>query len=133
MGEELALTSRAYTNGYDVYAPNRTLLTHEYVRKHLPKFWEMTNRVFNNGWAHNNLDYFVVKRTKHMTGYEANDRNMSAAALDADDPNLRFGLDGKYGLGKTRSLEAFLDHVKVNMKDKTVGAPGYCTMTWPSD
>merc|ERR1719271_1827388 len=70
MGEELSLTARAWTSGYDVYAPNATLISHWYERRHLPKFWESVVRTFGNPYAHNALQYYIVQRTKHMTGYE---------------------------------------------------------------
>ena len=40
MGEEIALSIRFWTSGFDIYAPTVDVLAHEYVRKEHPKFWE---------------------------------------------------------------------------------------------
>jgi [Skp1-protein]-hydroxyproline N-acetylglucosaminyltransferase len=48
MGEEIALSLRAWTNGWGIYAPRKNLIAHQYRpgRMGLPKFWENTGRVF---------------------------------------------------------------------------------------
>ncbi len=44
MGEEISLSSRLWTSGYDIFSPSRNVLNHYYVRRHYPKFWETVNR-----------------------------------------------------------------------------------------
>lgn len=44
MGEEILVSLRMWTWGYDIYSPTRNVLSHLYGRKHLPKFWETVNR-----------------------------------------------------------------------------------------
>jgi hypothetical protein len=39
-GEEIALTVRAYSWGYDFFHPPRVVLWHAYSREHRPKHWE---------------------------------------------------------------------------------------------
>lgn len=39
MGEELCFAIRAYTRGWDIYAPNEMLVWHYYTRKEDPKIW----------------------------------------------------------------------------------------------
>ena len=39
MGEELCLAIRAYTRGWELYAPNEILVWHYYKRKRSPKVW----------------------------------------------------------------------------------------------
>jgi [Skp1-protein]-hydroxyproline N-acetylglucosaminyltransferase len=48
MGEEIALSLRAWTHGWGIYAPRKNLIAHQYRpgRMGLPKFWENTGRVF---------------------------------------------------------------------------------------
>ncbi len=48
MGEEIALSLRAWTHGWDIYAPRKNLIAHQYRpgSMGLPKFWENTGRVF---------------------------------------------------------------------------------------
>lgn len=43
-GEEILESLRVWTWGYDIYSPTRNVLSHFYVRKHTPKFWETVNR-----------------------------------------------------------------------------------------
>lgn len=38
-GEELSLTVRGFTHGYDIFHPQRNILWHEYVRESKPKHW----------------------------------------------------------------------------------------------
>ncbi|MGE9551480.1 GlcNAc-transferase family protein [Erwinia amylovora] len=38
-GEEISTAARAFTNGYDVYAPGKVLLWHFYIRKNHSKVW----------------------------------------------------------------------------------------------
>jgi hypothetical protein len=48
MGEEIALSLRAYTSGWYAYAPRKDWIAHQYRPGNmgLPKFWENTARVF---------------------------------------------------------------------------------------
>ena len=39
MGEELCIALRAYTRGWDIYAPNKMIAWHFYQRKKNPKIW----------------------------------------------------------------------------------------------
>ena len=47
MGEEIALSIRAWTSGYNIYAPRYNYIAHQYRpgRLGLPKFWENVNRL----------------------------------------------------------------------------------------
>ena len=40
VGEEILLSARLYTNGYDIYSPNENIVFHKYERKGEPKFWD---------------------------------------------------------------------------------------------
>ncbi len=39
-GEEIALTVRAFTHGYDLYHPSHSLVWHDYVRKDATRHWD---------------------------------------------------------------------------------------------
>lgn len=39
-GDEISLSIRGYTLGYDLYHPHKTLVWHEYLRKHRRKHWD---------------------------------------------------------------------------------------------
>lgn len=43
-GEEITYSARAWTAGYDFYAPNRNILYHHYGRPNQPKFWSLPNK-----------------------------------------------------------------------------------------
>ena len=45
MGEEISMSVRLWTAGYDIFSPTINVLNHYYVRRHYPKFWETTNRL----------------------------------------------------------------------------------------
>jgi [Skp1-protein]-hydroxyproline N-acetylglucosaminyltransferase len=44
MGEEISMSARVWTAGYDIFSPTINVLNHYYVRRHYPKFWESVNR-----------------------------------------------------------------------------------------
>merc|ERR1711906_79271 len=39
-GEEISIAARAFTNGYDLFHPNKALVWHEYTRKNRTKQWD---------------------------------------------------------------------------------------------
>ena len=45
MGEEISMSARLWTAGYDIFSPTTNVLNHYYVRRHYPKFWESVNRL----------------------------------------------------------------------------------------
>jgi hypothetical protein len=45
MGEELCFAFRAYTRGWDIYAPNEMLVWHFYNRKDHPKIWNQRDDI----------------------------------------------------------------------------------------
>lgn len=40
-GEEISITVRAYTHGYDLFHPHKVLIWHEYTRKNRTKHWDI--------------------------------------------------------------------------------------------
>lgn len=54
MGEEIIMSTRLWTSGYDIFSPAQSVVGHIYVRRHKPKFWESVHRTFSNG-VHNPL------------------------------------------------------------------------------
>ena len=53
MGEEISMSARLWTAGYDIFSPTVNVLNHYYVRRHYPKFWETVNR--------SGLRFYIVK------------------------------------------------------------------------
>lgn len=54
MGEEIIMSTRLWTSGYDIFSPTQAVVGHIYVRRHKPKFWESVHRAFSPG-VHNPL------------------------------------------------------------------------------
>jgi hypothetical protein len=55
-GEEINLSVRAYMAGYDLFAPHRIFIWHEYIRDGKKKHWDDHgdwNRLDNHSYAHN--------------------------------------------------------------------------------
>ena len=90
MGEEIALSVRFWTAGFDIYAPTVDICGHEYVRKESTKFWETVNMVFD-GDMHNALTAIVVRRVHRLLMPEISDRITPKSLLKLNDV---------YGLGK---------------------------------
>jgi len=81
MGEEISMSARLWTAGYDIFSPSQSVMGHIYVRRHKPKFWESVGRVFHPGF-HNSIQLFVIKRIKHCMGYpEAASDMLSPSSL----------------------------------------------------
>ena len=77
MGEEIMLTTRFYTNGFDVYSPRVNFFAHQYRpgRLGLPKFWESQDRAFGSGGSNTRFMLMIVDRVKHMVGYDMQVKN----------------------------------------------------------
>ena len=46
MGEEIIMSTRLWTSGYDIFSPSQAVVGHIYVRRHKPKFWESVSYQF---------------------------------------------------------------------------------------
>jgi hypothetical protein len=89
-GDEISLSIRSYTLGYDLFHPHRNLIWHEYTRKHRPKHWD-DHVVGDNG------DGAVKKPWWEIDA--AGKRRLRQMLREEDN-----GLDlGEYGLGEARS------------------------------
>jgi hypothetical protein len=88
-GEEILLTIRAYTNGWDVYTPNLDILYHKYTRKNEPKFW----------------DYYTYKAP---TEAEKKVKSLTHPAATAATAATR------YGLGNIRTVREFYQSAPID-------------------
>jgi UDP-GlcNAc:polypeptide alpha-N-acetylglucosaminyltransferase len=88
-GEEILLTIRAYTNGWDVYTPNLDILYHKYTRKNEPKFW----------------DYYTYKAP---TEAEKKVRSLTHPAAMAVASH-------RYGLGGARTVREFYQSAPIDV------------------
>jgi hypothetical protein len=105
-GEEIAIGLRAFTHGYDFYAPRDSVVFHEYAersmrRKKIHMFWENT--------GHKGEGQRSLKRATSVIGM----------APDVDPASWDHSEIDKYGLGKVRPLDLFYSVFSINVKERT--------------
>jgi len=125
MGEEIALSLRAWTHGWDIYAPRRDYIVHQYRpgSMGLPKFWENTMRVFSGRRAFDDsLSHVIIDRIKYMVGYEGSDE---ASIAKQEKSFILTNLD-HYGPGDIRSVQEFLDHTGIDMINESCNYIEWC-------
>jgi len=118
VGEEILLSSRSYTNGWDVYTPNQNIVYHAYTREKEPKFW--------NDVPHDDSQAKI--RVKIILGLDHDIHKLT-------DKKTHESLT-LYTMGNVRSLHDFYDFIGVDIKTKTVGTPKiefYCPEDTYSD
>ena len=123
MGEEIIMSTRLWTAGYDIFSPTRDVVGHIYVRRHKPKFWESVHRAFTFG-VHNPLQAMVLNRVKYQLGYPE-------AAKDMLRPKNLLTAVEQYSMGTERSLEDYLKIVGLNMTTKEVTYTEWCEKGTP--
>ncbi|CAM9422991.1 unnamed protein product, partial [Ectocarpus fasciculatus] len=118
MGEEISLSARLWTAGYDIFSPTTNVLNHYYVRRHYPKFWETVNRVFKKP-VYNEIVDMTTNRIKNMLQYPE-----SASAM-VFPSSLLYRLDD-WSMGRERSYKAYMSMVGIDM----MGAKTTVINTW---
>jgi glycosyltransferase involved in cell wall biosynthesis len=83
-GEEISIAARAYTWGYDLFHPHKTLIWHEYTRKGRTKQWDDDKQ-----WVDRNN--FCHKKNRALFG------------MDGEEP-MEHGI---YGFGPERTLREY--------------------------
>jgi len=116
MGEEIMLSMRAYTSGWDVYAPRKNWIAHQYRpgRMGLPKFWGSVGRVFGRpgpGFS-NALQLKIIKRVKHLVGYKD---CCTEEKLREDGEETVLEEVEHYGFGNVRTREEYLDWAAIDV------------------
>jgi glycosyltransferase involved in cell wall biosynthesis len=84
-GEEISITVRAYTHGYDLFHPHKVLIWHEYTRKGRTKQWDDDKE----WWKKNE---FCHKKNRQLLGIDG----------EVYDGDL-----GIYGLGTERTIKDY--------------------------
>ena len=123
MGEEVILSTRLWTSGYDIFSPTHSVVGHMYGRESKPKFWESVHRAFTFG-VHNPLQMLVLDRVKYQLGYPEAARDMlkQKSILTAVE---------HYSMGTVRPLEEYLKLVGLNMTTKQITYTGWCEEGYP--
>lgn len=102
-GEELVLSARAYTNGYDMFHPTKTLVWHEYLRKEQHKHW--VDHTSSNG--------FVVEAEHRNIRSKERQRKL----FGMDPCNIDFK---QYNLGTIRDLHEYELFAGIDFKRRRV-------------
>ena len=100
-GDEISLSIRSFTLGYDLFHPHRSLIWHEYTRegrvKHWDDFADKNNNKLKKAW--HELDHESKRRLRQLLQIEDN------------------GIDLKeYGLGNNRSFAEYEKFTGINFK-----------------
>jgi hypothetical protein len=104
-GDEISLSIRSFTLGYDLFHPHKTVVWHEYTREGRTKHWTDFNQENKNSgivekqwWE---MDNESKRRLRHM--------------LQEEDNNIDLG---EYGLGNVRSHKDYEDYAGINFKNR---------------
>jgi len=118
MGEEIIMSARLWTAGYDIFSPTHSILDHVYGRLDKPKFWEAVHHLFWPG-VHNPLQMLVLDRVKFQMQYpeSARDEIKPKSVLTAVD---------QYSMGTQRSLDDYLELAGLNMNTKEATRLDWC-------
>ena len=84
-GEEISITVRAFTHGYDLFHPHRVVVWHEYTREGRTKQWD------------DDKEWYIKNENSHLL-------NRKLFGMDGEKQE---GHNGKYGMGNVRTLRDY--------------------------
>ena len=113
MGEEIIMSSRYWTHGYDIFAPAYSVVGHIYERKHKPKFWETIDRLFEVEGINDDLGLVALERVKHQLQYIESSRDY------IKEKTVLHGLE-HYTMGTERSIWDYLDMAGIDPIHKVI-------------
>ncbi len=99
LGEEAAMTVRAFTNGYDLFHPYETIVWHDYGRPTAAKHWD------------DHTEENSVSRQWHEL--DSNSKNKVRRLITGQSVD-------SYGLGSERSLEEYEAYTGISLKLRKV-------------
>lgn len=106
-GDEIALSARSYTMGYDLYHPHVNVVWHHYGRNDRPKHWGDHNDknkdigLIEKTWKER--DEYSKKRIRQLLGEE------------------NYGIDlGQFGLGNKRSINDYEKYAGFDFKNRRI-------------
>uniref|UniRef100_A0A6C0KVS4 Glycosyltransferase 2-like domain-containing protein n=1 Tax=viral metagenome TaxID=1070528 RepID=A0A6C0KVS4_9ZZZZ len=103
-GEEMNITVRAYTHGYDLFHPHILIAWHEYTRKYRTKHWD------------DDSNWWKLDKVSKM-------RNRAFFSMELPGDNVVVNKEeyfGEYWIGKERSIENYEKESGINFKLKDV-------------
>jgi hypothetical protein len=89
--EEVTLSVRAFTHGYDFYSPYRQYIWHEYTRNYRKKHWDDHGKNEHGRKSSGERDVYARNKTRQMFGQEQHN----------------IAIDPKYSFGKVRTFEEY--------------------------
>jgi len=104
-GDEISLSIRSFTLGYDLFHPHKTVVWHEYTREGRTKHWtdfnteNLSTGVVEKPWWE--MDNDSKRRLRHM--------------LQEEDNNIDLGI---YGLGEVRTHHDYELYSGINFKER---------------
>ena len=107
-GEEIAMSARLWTSGFNIYAPNRLLLFHLYKTERTDKEHSATHWGDHSNWHHYNLR--ALKRVHTLLG-SLNNAPASIRCFNGQSDELQ-----PFGLGKKRKLSMYQNWAGVDFK-----------------
>ncbi len=108
-GEEISISVRAFTHGYDLYHPNKVVVWHEYTRNNRVKHWDDHDctkdiyRVYEKSWWERDVN--SQKRNRVLFGIETDDSVV---------------IPKKYNFGNIRTLEEYERYAGIKFKTQEV-------------
>jgi len=104
-GDEISLSIRSYTLGYDLFHPHRLLIWHEYTREGRTKHWtDFNNETKEAGLVKNSwwdMDNESKRRLRHMLQEEDNEIDLE-----------------QYGLGTKRNHHSYELYAGINFRKR---------------
>jgi hypothetical protein len=101
-GEEISISVRAFTHGYDLFAPHKPVVWHEYTREGRSKHWDDHSRWFDR-------DSASKARARQLLG-------VNGEVCSPCNKNTF----KEYGLGEVRTLEEYELYAGVKFADQTI-------------
>lgn len=95
LGEEAAMTLRAFTHGYDLFHPCETIVWHDYVREDAVKHWDDHTEANKTGVEWSAQDQRSKNKIRKL---------LSGEPLDA------------FGLGSARTIEEFEEYAGLSFR-----------------
>ena len=102
LGEEASLAARAWTSGWDSFAPNQCVVHHYYGRHEARRHWD-------DDAAWSDADRVSVGRVRKILG-----------GPPATDPRSNDATDGPLGLGSKRTLSQFELYAGVSFSERWI-------------
>ena len=99
LGEEAAMTMRAFTHGYDLFHPQETIVWHDYVRKDAVKHWDDHTEANQTAAAWGERDVVSKRRIARL---------LAGEDLDA------------FGLGRTRTIADYEEYAGISFRLRKV-------------